>query len=263
MKTIQRILMLLGLGAFALAQTNTLNTTTLTSALTGGTASGALNCFAVGSTTNISGPAFNNGPFGGSQGTVGSFLLMGGEEVQVQSVNSPNVCGWRGVGGTKVVAHLATELILIGNADWFSQSPAGVRPTGGCTKSTLYAYPDVHPIDNTWWGCTDGGYWGFAGPGFGSALGSPVMVHKITATTYTALAWDYMIEVNTASAAITVTLPTATQTPGKVFVFNDYDGDAATHAITVSTTVPAGCASISANNGTSRVMSDGTSWVCF
>lgn len=261
MRKIKLILAMLGLPILALAQTNTFTTTTLSSAIAAANPGQNAVCFTVASGTGINAPAFNNGPFGGTQGTAGSFLLVDTEMIQVQSINGTTVCGYRGIGGTRVSGHLTGTLVFIGNADWYSQAPAGVRPGGSCTKGTLYAYPDIHPIDDTWWACSDGSYWGFAGPGLASN-GAPTTWTKKT-TTYTALPWDYLIEVDTTSAAFTITLPAASSLPGKVFMFNDVGGDAGTNNLTVSTTSPSTCAKLTTANGTSRVMSNGTSWLCW
>lgn len=264
---LRKLLLLLGLAPLALAQQNTFTSTTIAVAiLPPGTAGGQQLvpvCFTVASTTGINGPNLtNNGPFGGSQSTIGSILLIDSEAIQVQSVNSvtDTVCGWRGYDGTRVEGHLAGALAWIGNPDWYSSAPAGTHPAGSCTIATTYAYPDIHLVDGTWYACSDNSYWAFAGPGT-ATLGAPKMYHSVT-TTYTAKFYDYVVAVNTSSAAFTVTLPAASSVPGKEFIFTDVGGDAGTNHLTVSTTTPSGCASLSANGATSRVISNGSAWVC-
>lgn len=260
---LRKLLLLLGLAPLALAQQNTFTSTTLTAAITNGVPGTNSVCFTVASVTGINGPNLtSNGPFGGSQSTIGSILLIDSEAIQVQSVNSTTdvVCGWRGWGGTKSTPHLNSALVWIGNPDWYSTAPAGTRPAGTCSASTAYAYPDIHLIDGTWYACSDNSYWAFAGPGT-ATLGAPKMYHKVT-TTYTAEFYDYVVADDTTSAAFTITLPAAASVPGKEFVFTDVGGDAGTHNLTVSTTTPSGCASLSANGATSRVVSNGSAWVC-
>lgn len=262
-KRLAKLLLILGLPVLALAQTNTLNTTYLSAAITAGNPGTNTVCFQVNSATNISAPSLTNGPFGGTQSTVGSFLYIDGELIQTQSVSGTTVCGLRGVGGTRVSGHQANALVLIGNADWFSQAAAGVVPTGTCTLSSLYAYPDVHPIDHTWYGCRADGIWGFAGPGLGDN-GSAVNRTVVAAASYTATYWDYYLAVTyTSTGAVTVTLPSATEVPGKVYIIVDEGNSAGSNNITVNTTIHAGCASISSSGTGSRVMSNGTSWYCF
>lgn len=257
-KRLAKLLLILGLPVLALAQTNTLNTTYLSAAITAGTPGTNTVCFQVNSATNISGPSLNNGPFGGTQSTVGSFLLIDGEFIQVQNVSGTTVCGFRGMGGTPVTGHQANALVLIGNADWFSQAPQGKFPTGTCTLTSLYAYPDVHPIDRTWWGCRADGIWGFAGPGLASG-GTPVNRTVVAAAAYTATYWDYEIAVTyTSTGAVTVTLPAANEVPGKVYVIVDEGNDAGSNNITVTTAH--GCAAIESNYGACTVMSNGTAY---
>jgi hypothetical protein len=262
MRKIKLILSFLGLGILALAQTNTLYTTYLTAAISPPGTSGVQNiCFTVNSTTNINAPTLSNGPFGGSQSTVGSYLFIDGEMIQTQTVSSGSstVCGWRGVNGTAATGHQANALVLIGNGDWFSGKTVAQRPSGTCVLGNIYAYPDVHTSDGTWWGCRSDGIWGFAGPGL-AAFGAPV--NRTTATTtYTATYWDYEIAVNTTSAAFTLTLPAANEVPGKVYFIVDEGGDAGTNNLTVTTAH--GCASIAANYGACRVISNGTAWYAF
>ena len=262
-KTLIKLLLVLGLSlpVMAPAQTNTFTVTTLAAAITASVPGTNPVCFTVASATGIVGPSLTNGPFGGTQSTVGSFLFIDGEMDQVQSVGNTTVCAFRGVGGTRVTGHQKGALVLIGNADWYSQAASGVQPTGTCTLASIYAYPDVHPLDRTFWGCRADGIWGFAGPGLASN-GAPVNRTVVAASTYTATYWDYYLAVTyTATGAVTVTLPAASAVPGKVYLIVDEGDDAGSHNITVTTAN--GCASITANYGACRVMSNGTAYFAF
>lgn len=243
MKTITKLLMILALPMLALAQLNTLTTTTLSAALTNSQTS-----FQVASGTGITGVSAS-GP--------GSFLFVDRELMQVISVPTAGsgttlVNVMRGVGGTRATAHLTGILTYIGNGDWFAGAPVGTVPSGSCTKSNLYVYPDIHVLDGSIYTCGTLGVWGYAGPGGSNPL-IPSSITQITAT-YTALPWDNIISAT--SGTFTLTLPSAAANPGKqYFLTNPGSG-----AITITTAT--GCASL-ATTVSCNVVSNGSAWTVF
>lgn len=255
MNKLLRILALLGLPVLAMAQQNTFTTTTLSAAITS-----TQTTFNVASGTGINGPSNGNGPFNGGQGTLGSALYIDRELVQVTSISSTTVSVQRGQYGTAARSHASGALVYIsGDPTWFSQAAVGTAPAGTCTLSTLLNSPDIHVLDGTIWACGSDGLWGFGGLGF-TAYGAP-NVRKTTTASYAALYWDSYIGVGTISAGVTITLPAAAAVPGKIYFIVDEAGDAASHTITVTTA--SGCASITTNNGSCRVRSNGTAYIAF
>lgn len=244
MKTITKILMILGLPMLALAQLNTLTTTTLSSALTNSQTS-----FQVASGTGITGVSAS-GP--------GSFLYTeDGELMQVISVPTAGsgitlVNVMRGVSGTRATGHVTGLLVYIGNGDWFSGAPPGTTPRGTCTKGNLYVYPDIHVLDGTIFTCGANGLWGYGGPGgFHPGLGSTIT--QITGT-YTVLPYDDLVSAT--SGSFTLTLPSAVAMPGKVlFLANPGAG-----TVTPSP-VPAGC--VLTTGLFCKIVSNGTAWIQF
>jgi len=76
---------------------------------------------------------------------------------------------------------------------------------------------------------------------------------------------EVIIGVDTSSSAVTITLATADCKAGKVVIINDEGGNAGTNNITVATegseTIDGSAtATISSNNGTLRLYSDGSNW---
>ena len=85
---------------------------------------------------------------------------------------------------------------------------------------------------------------------------------------YTASASDFIIGVDTSSSAVTITLPSSAVSAGKIYIINDEGGNAGTNNITVATegseTIDGSAsATISSNNGTLRLYSDGSNWFSF
>lgn len=79
---------------------------------------------------------------------------------------------------------------------------------------------------------------------------------------------DYIIGVDTTSAAVTVTIPTALMEDGRVLIINDEGGNAGTNNITVATggsekVDGAATGSITTDYGTLALYSDGSNWYSF
>ena len=79
---------------------------------------------------------------------------------------------------------------------------------------------------------------------------------------------DYIIGVDTSSAAVTVTIPSGQVSAGRVIIINDEGGSAGTNNITVATggseTVDGSATgTISSNNGTLALYSDGSNWYSY
>lgn len=91
---------------------------------------------------------------------------------------------------------------------------------------------------------------------------SPVTVTDVTTPTYTALATDYFLCVDTATAPVTITL--ATGILGTVYVVKDCSGDAATNNITIQGTggqlVDGSTATINSPYGSISLIFNGTEW---
>ena len=90
---------------------------------------------------------------------------------------------------------------------------------------------------------------------------SPVTVTNVTTPTYTALATDYFLCVDTATNAVTITLPTGIL--GTVYIVKDCSGDASTNAITVNGTgqlVDGSSATIDTPYGAIQFIFNGVEW---
>lgn len=250
MKTIRLILALLGLPILAVAQTNFLGTTTLSSAVTTTTQ----NTVVLASTSGVNVPTL-----GGN----GSYLYVDREEMEVIAFVPPGTTTnqitqvIRGVNGTAAELHQANALVWVGQADWFSGAPVGSVPAGTCTIGNLNAYPDIHVLTGDIFGCSSDGRWGYAGPsGFSSQLGNAITA---VATTYTAKYYDLIIQADPTSGGFTITLPAASGLPGKVF----YIVNPGTSTNTITVTTAGGCATIASSHGACRIYSTGSAWQAF
>lgn len=92
---------------------------------------------------------------------------------------------------------------------------------------------------------------------------SPVTVTNVTTSTYTALATDYLLCVDTATNAVTITLPTGIL--GTVYMVKDCSGDANTNNITVVGTGGqlvdgASAASVNSPYGSIQLIFNGLEW---
>ena len=90
---------------------------------------------------------------------------------------------------------------------------------------------------------------------------SPVTVTNVTTPTYTALATDYMLCVDTATNPVTITLPTGIL--GTVYIIKDCSGDANTNPITIQGTgqlVDGSTATINTPYGSIQVIFNGVEW---
>lgn len=247
MKILKSSILSLALAACSFAQLNTFTTTTLSSAVTATQTS-----FTVASATGISAPSLASG----TSGT--NLYTWDGELMQVTAISGTLVSVQRGWGGTKAFAHASGILVFIGNADWYFSYFPGSTFGGTCTKSALYAYPAIQVLQHQFHVCSDGNA-GYGGPSLSD--GQLAMARTAVAANYTALPWDLYIGYTATGSAFTLTLPAASTLPGKVYIIVDESNAAATHNITVTTA--SGCAAITANGGSCRVRSNGTSWFAF
>jgi hypothetical protein len=90
---------------------------------------------------------------------------------------------------------------------------------------------------------------------------SPVTVTNVTTPTYTALATDYFLCVDTATTPVTITLPTGIL--GTVYIIKDCSGDAFTNPITIQGTgqlVDGSTATINTPYGGIQVIFNGVEW---
>lgn len=90
---------------------------------------------------------------------------------------------------------------------------------------------------------------------------SPVTVTNVTTPTYTALATDYFLCVDTATDPVTITLPTGIL--GTVYIIKDCSGDANTNPITIQGTgqlVDGSTATINTPYGGIQVIFNGVDW---
>jgi hypothetical protein len=259
MTKLLRILALLGLPILALAQQNTLTTTTISSAVT----STNTNYIIVASVTGINAPTLGGGGITGTQGGSGSALFIDNELMTVISINSTSktVYVQRGTNGTRAATHAANQLVWIGgDPTWFSGAAVGTHPQGTCTASLLTTLPDIHVLDATIWNCDSGGVWGFAGltPG---AYGAPVARTTVADAIYTALPYDSYIAYTSITTARVVTLPAANSMNGKVYTVADESGSA-TSMVTITFNT-GHCTGVIAAYGSNRCRSNGTSWYNF
>lgn len=256
MTKLLRILALLGLPILALAQQNTLTTTTISSAVT----STNTNYIIVASVTGINAPTLGGGGITGTQGGSGSALFIDNELMTVISINSSSktVYVQRGTNGTRAATHAANQLVWIGgDPTWFSGATVGTHPQGTCTAANLYIVPDIHILDGTIWNCDSGSVWGFAGltPG---AYGAPVARTTVTTGNYTALAWDSIIEYTALAGTSVVTLPAANSMNGKIYTI--VNAVAADFSITAGTNCVLTAAINTINPAAIQCRSNGTIW---
>lgn len=91
---------------------------------------------------------------------------------------------------------------------------------------------------------------------------SPVTVTDVTTPTYTALATDYFLCVDTATDPVTITLPTGVL--GTVYIVKDCSGDATTNPITINGTggqlVDGSSATINSPYGATQLIFNGSEW---
>jgi hypothetical protein len=91
---------------------------------------------------------------------------------------------------------------------------------------------------------------------------SPVSVTDVTTPTYTALATDYFLCVDTVTNAVTITLPTGIL--GTVYMVKDCSGNADTNNITIQGTggqlVDGSVATINVPYGSIQLIFNGTEW---
>jgi len=260
MKTLLKLLVFcLFVASLALAQQNTLTTTTITSAIT----TTNTNYIIVGSVTGINAPTLNGGGITGSQSTNGSALFIDNELMQVLSVNASAKIVYviRGVSGTRAATHAANQLVWIGgDPTWFSGAPVGSHPQGTCTAGALQTLPDIHALDATIWNCGSDSLWGFAGLGL-DAYGAPTARTTVADAVYTALPYDSYIAYTSISTARVVTLPAANSMNGKIYTVSDESGSA-TSMVTITFNT-GHCTGVIAAYGTNRCRSNGTSWFNF
>ncbi len=143
-----KLLLLLGLPVLALAQTNTLTTTTLSAAIAQPSGSTPpTQIITVASATGINAPSVFNG-------TAGSMLYVDREAMQVVSILGTAITVQRGQRGTKAVGHVSGAYVWIGNPQWFQVSD----PLGTCSVGAQYASPWVNAITGGIWLCSGSTY---------------------------------------------------------------------------------------------------------
>jgi len=101
-----------------------------------------------------------------------------------------------------------------------------------------------------------------------TSSGKQVVKHVAVSSNYTVKDEDFLIGVDTSSSAVTVTIPTALLEKGRLVIINDEGGNAATNNITIATggseTIDGSAtATISTNNATLALYSDGSNWYSY
>jgi len=150
MTKLRSILFLLGLPIVALAQSNTLTTTTLSAAIAQPTASTPpAQYITVASATGINVPSITNG-------TQGTMLFVDREAIRViaQVGSTTTFQVLRGQNGTRAVGHISGASVLIGNPQWFKQSD----PLGTCAIGTEYSSPWINTLTGGIWVCSNNQY---------------------------------------------------------------------------------------------------------
>lgn len=99
-------------------------------------------------------------------------------------------------------------------------------------------------------------------------LGGTVVPHTTKTGAYTTTANDFIVGVDTTGGAVTITLGSAAVAAGKVVIINDEGGNAGINNITIATegseTIDGSATTtISTDNATVRLYSDGTNWFTF
>ncbi len=97
---------------------------------------------------------------------------------------------------------------------------------------------------------------------FNSGISAPFTAQS---SAYSTLVTDFIIAVDTTGAAVTITIPTAQATAGRIIILSDGGGNATANNITLATagaeTIDGNAtAAIVADDGSLRVVSDGTKW---
>lgn len=154
MNKLRKLLFILGLPIVALAQTNSLTSTTLSSAIAQPSGSTPPAQFiTVASATGINVPAVTNG-------TQGSMLLIDREAVRViaQVGTTTTFQVIRGQEGTRAVGHVSGATVWIGNPQWYKNKD----PLGTCTLGTEYSSPWINATTGAIYICNAGGVYGLA-----------------------------------------------------------------------------------------------------
>lgn len=152
MSKLCKILFVLGLPMLALAQTNTLTSTTLSAAVSQPSGSTpAASVIAVASATGINAPSVTNG-------TQGTMLFVDREAMRVISITGTNITVLRGQEGTRAAGHVSGATVWIGNPNWFKDRD----PIGTCTLSGEYSSPWINVTTGAIYVCNAGGVFGLA-----------------------------------------------------------------------------------------------------
>lgn len=252
MNKLLRILALLGLPILALAQTNTLTTTTLSAAITQQTGSTSpAQIISVASATGINAPSNTNG-------TQGSLLYVDREAMRVQSINGTSITVLRGQNGTQAEGHLTGVLVWIGNPQWYSQDPAEFPPNGACTLANTITLPRLEVLSGEIFTCDSLGVWSYAGPYFTDGRSNDART-TVNDVAYTAKVWDHIIAYTALSAARVVTLPAASSMPGKVYILQNESTGNFTITAGTNCVVPA----VAGGLQVIKCRSNGTAWFPF
>lgn len=252
-----KTILLLLFAAACFGQLNSFTKTTLSSAISNSIAPtpGVMSTVVLASCTNVNAPS-------GTQ--AGSMLFIDHEAMQVVSLPTTSPCAprvSRGAFGTAVNGHAASSLVWVGAPDWYSQQQVAQTPAGTCTVSQQIALPRIHVLDGSWVTCDSLGLWGYAGPSRGSGFLRGA-IKTVADAAYTALIEDYEIDYTTLTSTRLVTLPAATQLPGKVYVVKDSGGNATSmikiNLATVDGSATFACVAVA--YGSCEVRSNGTTW---
>jgi hypothetical protein len=197
--------------------------------------------------------------------TVPYMIFIDNELMTVVSDNGSGQLGVeRGAAGTRLHPHLNGDTVWMGLPAWFDANQPGPAITtvggGGLLNSPQIsagsAYNPPFIMTNPGGAGTQINYW------FPWKAEAPnFAVTKILTGNYAALVTDFIIEYTTLTGASQVTLPAVTAVPqGKAFIIKDGAAAAASHTITISPNVDGASLTITTNNGSARVYSDGAAY---
>jgi hypothetical protein len=217
MKTIKKILLILGLPVLALAQT-AMSSTTLSSAVAVAVPGSGSTFVIVASATNIQAP---------SASAPGSILFVDAEAMRVTSVNGTNIGVVRGTDGTRSTGHLSGAVV------WFATPGSTVTPADGfiskspqgtCVVANTFT-PTIDLLTGTQWVCATTAL-STTGNGLWQTISTyemrPVVGKAITAAT-TIAPQTAIVHVTGTTAIATITVPPACADTGCV-IYIIFDG---------------------------------------
>lgn len=243
-------------GQAAFAQT-TINSTTLSTAITD-----------TGATTGIVVASIGSGA---TAVLAGQVLFIDGEAMTVRTTpTTTTVTVNRHTQATRGQTHASGAIVYYGNGQAFVSGTSGVQfYQGSCTASANLYLPLIDTVNGTVGNCLDS-RWSWTRLSAPAAATYPL--HPVVNAAYTAKLTDYFIGYTSLGAAYTITLPAPTGLAGKVYIIKNLSA-IGTNTIWVygNTTINGSGGSIAVygvsgttvTTGTLKVVSSGSDWFAF